>query len=161
LLRIVGSVDGAVSRSWQERATRFLLQFALEVEAEIQPAAEAPALKSAAKIERVFPPIFSYDGAMKRDEVLRKLKEAEADLRAKGVAHAALFGSLARGEDQPGSDIDILVDLDPEVVVTIFDYVGVKDFISDMFNSPVDVVSREGLKPFVRPKATADAIYAF
>jgi predicted nucleotidyltransferase len=98
---------------------------------------------------------------MKRDEILRKLKEAEADLRAKGVAHAALFGSVARGEDHPDSDIDILVDLDPEVVVTIFDYVGVKDFISDMFSSPVDVVSREGLKPLVRPKANADAIYAF
>ena len=123
--------------------------------------AEAEVLVPSAEVERDFSAFFAYDGAMKRDEVLRKLKEAEADLRAKGVAHAALFGSVARGEDRPDSDIDIMVDLDPDLVVTIFDYVGVKDFISDMFNDPVDVVSREGLKPFVRPKATTDAIYAF
>jgi predicted nucleotidyltransferase len=43
----------------------------------------------------------------------------------------------------------------------IFDYAGVKDSIADMFDRPVDVVSRESLKPRLRPKATADAIYAF
>ena len=72
-----------------------------------------------------------------------------------------LFGSVARGDDRPDSDIDILVDLDPAIVVTIFDYAGVKEFIAGMFERPVDVVSRENLKPLVRPKATADAIYAF
>ncbi len=98
---------------------------------------------------------------MKRDEIIEKLKEREAYLRAQGVAHAALFGSVARGDDRPDSDIDILVDLDPSIVVTIFDYAGVKDFIAGMFERPVDVVSRESLKPRVRPKAIADAIYAF
>jgi predicted nucleotidyltransferase len=98
---------------------------------------------------------------MKRDEIIERLKEREADLRAQGVAHAALFGSVARGDDRPDSDIDILVDLDPAIVVTIFDYAGVKEFIAGMFDRPVDVVSRESLKPRVRPKATADAIYAF
>jgi len=98
---------------------------------------------------------------MTRDEIIEKLRERKSDLRAQGVAHAALFGSIARGEDRPDSDIDILVDLDPAIVVTIFDYAGVKDFIADMFDRPVDVVSRESLKPRVRPKATADAIYAF
>ncbi len=98
---------------------------------------------------------------MTRDEILQRLKAAEADLRAQGVEHAALFGSVARGDDRPDSDIDIMIDLAPKVVVTIFDYVGVKDFIADMFDSVVDVVSRESLKPLVRPGATADAIYAF
>jgi predicted nucleotidyltransferase len=98
---------------------------------------------------------------MKRNEIIEKLKAREADLRAQGVAHAALFGSVARGEQRPDSDIDIMVELDPEIVVTIFDYVGVKDFIAEMFDAPVDVVSREGLKPLVRPGVTADAIYAF
>jgi predicted nucleotidyltransferase len=38
-----------------------------------------------------------------------------------GVAHAAVFGSVARGDDRPDSDVDILVDLDPAIVVTVFD----------------------------------------
>jgi predicted nucleotidyltransferase len=53
---------------------------------------------------------------MKRDEIIKRLKEREADLRAHGVMHAALFGSAARGEQRPDSDIDILVDLDPAIV---------------------------------------------
>ena len=110
---------------------------------------------------RVFLPFLPYNAAMTRDEIIEKLKERETDLRAQGVAHAALFGSVARGDDNPDSDIDILVDLDPAIVVTIFDYAGVKDFIADMFDRPVDVVSRESLKPRLRPSAAADAIYAF
>ena len=70
------------------------------------------------------------------DEIIAKLREREADLRAQGVADAALFGSIARGDDRPDSDINILVDLDPAIVVTIFDYAGVKDFIADMFDRP-------------------------
>jgi predicted nucleotidyltransferase len=99
--------------------------------------------------------------AMNRDEIIEKLKEREADLRAHGVTHAALFGSVARGEQRPDSDIDILVDLDPAIIGTMFDYAGVKEFIAGMFDHPVDVVDREALKPRVRPRATADAIYAF
>ena len=102
-----------------------------------------------------------YKSPMDREDILRRLKAAENDLRRQGVEHAALFGSMARGDNRPDSDIDIMVDLDPSVVITIFDYVGVRDFIADLFERPVDVVSREGLKPFLRPKATADAVYAF
>ena len=97
---------------------------------------------------------------MKRDQIIERLKEREGDLRAQGVTHAALFGSTARGE-QNAHDIDIMVDLDPAIVVTMFDYAGVKDYIAGLFDAPVDVVDREALKPRVRPKAVADAIYAF
>jgi predicted nucleotidyltransferase len=98
---------------------------------------------------------------MKRDEIIHKLKECEAELRAHGVIHAAIFGSVARGEQNSESDVDIMVDLDAAIVATIFDYAGVKDYIAGLFDDPVDVVDREALKPILRPKATADAIYAF
>jgi uncharacterized protein len=98
---------------------------------------------------------------MTPEQVIATLKEREADLRALGVVHAALFGSVARGQQRPESDIDILVDLDPKIVHTIIDYVGVKEYIADLFDEPVDVVSREGLKPVLRPRADTDAIHAF
>jgi predicted nucleotidyltransferase len=98
---------------------------------------------------------------MKREEIIARLREHEVALRARGVAHAALFGSRARGDDRPDSDTDIMIEIDPGAHVTLFDYVGLKDYIASLFDGPVDVVNREGLKPYVRPAATADAIYAF
>jgi predicted nucleotidyltransferase len=103
----------------------------------------------------------TYYAVMKRDEVLRKLKEAEADLRAQGVAHAALFGSVARGEDRPDSDIDIMIEIAPDSRMDLFRYVGIVQYVEELFPVPVDVANREGLKPFVRPSAERDAVYAF
>ena len=98
---------------------------------------------------------------MKRDENIRTLKAREADLRAQGVTHAAVFGSVARNEQGPESDIDILVDIDPTVVVTMFDYAGAKDYVASLFLQSVDVIDRDALRPRVRPRICADSIYAF
>jgi uncharacterized protein len=94
-------------------------------------------------------------------EILARLRENETALRARGVSHAALFGSRARGDNRSDSDIDIMIEFDPAARVTVFNYAGLKDYIASLFDGPVDVVNREGLKPYVRPAATSDAIYAF
>ena len=98
---------------------------------------------------------------MDRQEILDRLRENERALRERGVTHAALFGSRARGDNRPDSDTDIMIDIDEEAVVSVYDYVGLKEYIAGLFDGPVDVVSRAGLKPYVRPAATADAVYAF
>jgi uncharacterized protein len=98
---------------------------------------------------------------MNSQEILARLRENESALRARGVSHAALFGSRARGDNHPDSDIDIMVEFDPAAHVTVFNYAGLKDYIASLFDGPVDVVNRDGLKPYIRPVATADAIYAF
>lgn len=82
-------------------------------------------------------------------------------MRERGVVHAALFGSVARGDNRSDSDIDILVEVDPDIGMTVFDYVDLKDYIASLFDGPVDVVNRDALKSYIRPTATADAIYAF
>ena len=99
--------------------------------------------------------------SMNSSEALETLRRSEPDLRARGVRRAAVFGSVARGDSRPDSDIDIMVEIDPEAHITVFDYVGLKEYIAGLFDEPVDVVSRDSLKSYIRPTATADAIYAF
>jgi predicted nucleotidyltransferase len=82
-------------------------------------------------------------------------------LRAQGVAHAALFGSVARGESHSDSDIDIMIEIAPDSRIGLFQYVGIVQYIEGLFQVPVDVANREGLKPTVRPSAERDAVYAF
>jgi predicted nucleotidyltransferase len=98
---------------------------------------------------------------MNSSEALETLRRSESNLRARGVRRVAVFGSVARGDSHPGSDVDIMVEIDPEAHLTVFEYAGLKDYIASLFDGPVDVVNRDGLKPYVRPAATADAIYAF
>jgi uncharacterized protein len=98
---------------------------------------------------------------MNAQEVLGTLRRSERTLRARGIAHAALFGSVARGDNRPDSDIDILIEFDPNAHVTVFDYVGVKDYIASLFSQPVDVIDREALKPHLRAPSERDAVYAF
>jgi predicted nucleotidyltransferase len=96
-----------------------------------------------------------------REEVIAVLRAHETELRRRGVSHAALFGSVARGEAGPKSDIDLLIELDPRAPVGVFDYVAITQFLADLFPVRVDVANRGGLKALVRPRVERDAIYAF
>jgi len=91
-----------------------------------------------------------------RQDVERRTATAQLQ-----TPHAALFGSRARGDARPDSDTDIMIEIDPEARIGVWGYAGLKEYIASLFDGPVDVVNRDGLKPYVRPAATADAIYAF
>ena len=98
---------------------------------------------------------------MNSADAVETLKAHEAELRRRGVRHAALFGSVARGEAHPGSDVDVMLDLDPEARITVFDYVGIVEYVQGLFGGAVDVSNRESLKAHVRPSAEQDAIRVF
>jgi predicted nucleotidyltransferase len=95
------------------------------------------------------------------DEVLGKLRANADELRRHGVLHAAVFGSVARGEDRPASDVDILVTFDPEVVTGLLEYVRAGQRLEEIVGRPVDLAERERLKPLVRPNAEREAVDAF
>ena len=98
---------------------------------------------------------------MNAPDAIAILRRNEPALRARGIRHAAIFGSVARGDSGPDGDLDIIIDIDPEAHVTLFDYVGLKDYIAGLFDGPVDVVDRDALKPHLRVPAARDSVYAF
>ena len=105
-----------------------------------------------------------YDHRMTRDDVLAALKTHEPELRRRGVIRAAVFGSMARGDAGPGSDIDVFIRFDPEVPVTLWDYAGLKRRVARMLGASrrkIDVIDLDGMSRHVRPTAERDAVYAF
>jgi uncharacterized protein len=98
---------------------------------------------------------------MNREEVIATLRAHEGELQRRGVLHAALFGSVARNEAKPTSDIDILIEVAPDAAVGVFEYVGIIHYLADLFPNRVDVANRSSLKALVRPGAERDAVYAF
>lgn len=98
------------------------------------------------------------------EQILALLRARQAELRQRGVLHAAVFGSVARGEEQAASDIDILVELDPAQRPTLLTYAGVIRVLAALaapLGRSVDVAQRRRLRDHVRPAAERDAIAAF
>lgn len=89
------------------------------------------------------------------------LRSHESELQRLGVRHAALFGSVARGESHADSDLDVMIEIDTATVRTIYDYAGLCRFIGELFPVAVDVANRDTLKERVRLRAERDAISAF
>ena len=98
---------------------------------------------------------------MNSQEILERLRGSERVLRERGVVHAALFGSAARGDERSDSDIDIMVAIDPDARIGLFAHGGIVRFIEPLFPVRVEVADREGLKSSVRPSEERAVAYAF
>jgi uncharacterized protein len=73
------------------------------------------------------------------------------------ITELGVFGSYARGEQTEASDVDILVDY--EAAPTFVMLVELRDYLSEIFDLKVDVVTKNGLKPRIRDRVLAEAIY--
>lgn len=93
--------------------------------------------------------------------VLETLRAHESDLRRLGLAHAAVFGSVARGEARAGGDNDVLVELDEKRPIGIFEHARLKLYVYGLFKNPVDVVNRRTLKPLLEASILRDIVRAF
>ena len=98
---------------------------------------------------------------MDKNAVLKCLRHYQKELQQRGILHAAVFGSVARGEATEDSDLDILIEIDPNLSIDIYAYAGLKRFVAELFPIPTDVVNRTALKERLRPEAEQDAVYAF
>jgi uncharacterized protein len=96
-----------------------------------------------------------------RAEVLAQLRALEQPLRERGIASLALFGSFAKGDSGPASDVDVLVEVVADARFSLVDLIALQDFLEDRLGRPVDVVTKEGLEPLIRGRVLREAEAVF
>lgn len=94
---------------------------------------------------------------LSREEVRARIEGAEPQLRVWGVRRLALFGSVARGEAGAESDIDLLVELDPEKK-TYDNFLRLSELLEELLGCRVELVTTEALSPFIGPHILAEAV---
>jgi len=97
---------------------------------------------------------------MKREEALRRLRAGQARLDAFPIRRLAVFGSVARDEAGESSDVDILVEFDPEAHVGLFQFIDLRESLEQILGCRVDLATPNALKPQLRQFILAEAIYA-
>jgi len=95
---------------------------------------------------------------MTRDEVIARIRKHADAIRAEGATSLYLFGSAAREELGPASDIDVFVDYDPESRFSLLNLSGIRPIVMDELNREVDITTRSSLRPPLRDKILADAV---
>ncbi len=94
---------------------------------------------------------------MRRDEILDILREHRTDIEKFGVKSLAVFGSVARDQVRPDSDIDILVEFEPPP--TFVRYMDLKFYLEDLLGHRIDLGTPETLKPRIRARVQAEAVH--
>ncbi len=93
-----------------------------------------------------------YYNCMTIEQIKEKINPI---LRANNVEYAALFGSVARGEDRPDSDVDVLVRV--KRPYGLVQFISLKHRLEDVLNRPVDVVEYDAIKPAFAQSILKDA----
>ncbi|MGH6914941.1 MAG: nucleotidyltransferase family protein [Geminicoccales bacterium] len=96
-----------------------------------------------------------------RDRVIRTIRDHEAELRALGVAKLWLFGSLARGDARPDSDVDVLIDIVSGRRFSLLDLSAVRLALCDLLGREAGVLIREDLRPRFRDRIADDLVEVF
>jgi uncharacterized protein len=94
---------------------------------------------------------------MAREEILKILGQNREAIRGFGVRGLALFGSAARGEVGPASDLDFVVDFEKK---SFDSYMDLKAFLEHLFGRKVDLVVSEAIKPRLRSIILSEAVHA-
>ena len=99
--------------------------------------------------------------APKLDEVIAILRAHEDFYRAKGVTRMAVFGSVARGDAGPDSDVDLVIDYDRDSRFSLLTLCGVQNETADWLGRKVDMLTWDGLKPGISHRVVKEAADVF
>lgn len=95
------------------------------------------------------------------DTIIARLREIEPAIKALGVTRLAVFGSRARGDERPDSDLDILVSSTQRGEMPPFDLFKLQHLIEDMTGVPTQISVRDMLKPRMAERIDDDLVEVF
>ena len=99
---------------------------------------------------------------MTREEIIARLKEMEPQLRARGITRLQIFGSRARGDERPDSDLDLLIEYAPPPNVSGFDFFGIGPDLSEELGIETNIVAdHDGIKERHRREFQPDLLPVF
>jgi predicted nucleotidyltransferase len=98
---------------------------------------------------------------MDKGYVIQTLRLHEPELRAAGIVHLRLFGSVARGEGSAQSDVDLMADLDRSKRLSLVGMAHLENQLSDLLGVKVDLSAAASMKETVRARAMHEAVHAF
>jgi predicted nucleotidyltransferase len=98
---------------------------------------------------------------MTRNEIIVKLRSTAPALRAEGVTKLAIFGSRARGDEHADSDIDVLIEVEPESKFSLLNLIGVEHIIKDATGLPAQATMRRSLDPRMAERIADDIVEVF
>lgn len=97
----------------------------------------------------------------RRDAVIAALRALAPELKARGVEHVYLFGSVARDEAKPGSDVDLFFDYRADRPPSMLKVIAAKHLLEDHFGLSFDLVSRRALHPLLKQRIEASGVPVF
>ena len=98
---------------------------------------------------------------MDSQQVLRTLRAHERELKRAGILHLRLFGSVARGEATPTSDVDLLAEFDKSQRLTLVKIGSLQGRLTELLGAPVELSSQDWMREPVRSTALREAVLAF
>jgi len=98
---------------------------------------------------------------MNRDEIIARLRATAPALRAEGVSRLALFGSRSRDDARADSDLDVLIELAPDVRFSLLDLSGVALIVEDATGIPAQVTLKRSLDPRMAARIADDLVEVF
>ncbi len=94
-------------------------------------------------------------------EIIEQIKAEEAELRSRGVLHLSVFGSVARGEDRPDSDVDIAVDIEPGRSFSLIRMEDTRLLLEDRLGRHVDLGETDSFRAQVRAAFERERVPVF
>ena len=98
---------------------------------------------------------------MDRENILKRLRAHESELRKLGVNRLSLFGSAARGEAGRDSDVDLAAELDPLRSIGLFRFAAMRERIEDLLGASVDLIAEPIERPALRERIERDRVRVF